>query len=243
MKILVTGGGTIAPIDDVRHVANFSTGRFAAQITEAWLALGHDVWHLATPAAARPVQREAVVDLDAEPDRERARVDDLRRRWLDCRYRLHARPIVSGEVDEYAATLRETLGRVPIDAAFLAAAVSDFAPERTPGKIASADGGRSIRCRPTPKVIRSARDWSPSTYLVGFKLLSGATIADLIAAAEAANVANRADLTVANDFREVVAGRHRLHLVRPGKAVETLDPGPDLAARLVARVGRWLEDR
>ena len=29
-----------------------------------------------------------------------------------------------------------------------------------------------MRCRRTPKVIRSVRDWAPSVYLVGFKLLS-----------------------------------------------------------------------
>ena len=29
-----------------------------------------------------------------------------------------------------------------------------------------------VRCRRAPKIIRSVRDWSPSVYLVGFKLLS-----------------------------------------------------------------------
>jgi hypothetical protein len=35
-------------------------------------------------------------------------------------------------------------------------------------------------------------------------------------------------------------GRHTIHLVRPGHAPETLDPGNDLAERLVARVMNWI---
>ena len=35
MNVVVTGGGTIAPIDDVRLMTNISSGRFAAAITEA----------------------------------------------------------------------------------------------------------------------------------------------------------------------------------------------------------------
>ena len=40
MNVVVTGGGTIAPIDDVRLMTNVSSGRFAAAITEAWLDAG-----------------------------------------------------------------------------------------------------------------------------------------------------------------------------------------------------------
>ena len=52
MNVVVTGGGTIAPIDDVRHVANASTGRFSAQITEACLASAAPVWHVHVPEPA-----------------------------------------------------------------------------------------------------------------------------------------------------------------------------------------------
>ena len=50
---------------------------------------------------------------------------------------------------------------------------------------------------------------------------------------------NRADLVVANDLETLRQGRHTIHLVRPGHDPETLDPGADLAERLVARVLAW----
>ena len=55
------------------------------------------------------------------------------------------------------------------------------------GKISSkAADSLVLHCTRTPKVIRSVRDWSPSTYLVGFKLLSGVSPEVLIRAAEIA---------------------------------------------------------
>ena len=83
------------------------------------------------------------------------------------------------------------------------------------------------------------RDWSPGGYLVGFKLTSGASDADLIARAGRANAANRTDLTVANDLLPYRLGRQTVHLVRPGEPVETLGPGGDIAGGLVDRVLAW----
>ena len=58
MNVVVTGGGTVAPIDDVRQIANVSTGRFSASITEACLARGATVWHVHAPGAQLPLLRQ-----------------------------------------------------------------------------------------------------------------------------------------------------------------------------------------
>ena len=241
MKFCVTGGGTVAPIDDVRRIANFSTGRFAAEISEALLRRGGEVWHLRTPSALAPFGRDACLDLDAEDlAAEFARLTDLRERYRSVRASFHPRTLVEGTVKEYASTLRDILTTFPIDVVFHAAALSDYEPEATEGKLISGAGSMNLRCVPVPKVIRSVKDWAPSTYLVGFKLLSDVSRERLIEVARASNEANRADLTVANDFRTVREGRQTLHLVRPGREVETLTPGPDLAERLVDRVCLWV---
>jgi phosphopantothenate-cysteine ligase len=120
-------------------------------------------------------------------------------------------------------------------------AVSDFEPEPYPGKLGSDAESLVVRCRRTPKVIRAVRDWAPSVYLVGFKLLSDVPRDELIRRAEDACRINRADLTVANDLRTLKEGKHTLHLVRPGAEAETLEPGDDLADRLVARIMTWTD--
>jgi phosphopantothenate-cysteine ligase len=244
MNVVVTGGGTIAPIDDVRQIANVSTGRFSATISEACLERGATVWHVHTPQAQIPFFRSARFDLaTTDPDAEHARLDRLLRRWQAVSGRLHLVPLGEATVADYAANLERILRTQPIDVAFLAMAVSDFEPEPYNGKLHSEVETLVIRGHRTPKVIRAVRDWAPAVYLVGFKLLSRADVAELVREAEDACRINRADLTVANDLQTVKAGSHTVHLVRTGgQPVETL--GPDaLAERLVDRVFAWAAER
>jgi len=243
MNVVVTGGGTIAPIDDVRQITNASSGRFSAAIAEACLDRGAEVWHVHAPGALLPFARHATLDPDAEPDAELDRLADLGRRWRAARGHLHLVPLAVGTVADYARSLEGVIRRQAIDVAFLAMAASDFEPEPVAGKIDSGAAELVLRCRPAPKVIRRVRDWAPDAYLVGFKLLSGAGPAELIRAAEAAGQANRADLTVANDLRAYRAGRHAIHLVRPGHPAETFGPGGPLADHLVERAFAWAKAR
>lgn len=244
MNVVVTGGGTVAPIDDVRLVANVSSGRFSAMITEACLARGATVWHIHARGALLPFERQAHFDLGvSDPAAECARLTALRNTWIEARDRLHLLPLAHGTVADYGATLERTLKDHPIDVAFLAMAVSDFEPEPFRGKLDSQGDSLIIRASRTFKVIRSVRDWAPGVYLVGFKLLSRASEQELVRHAESACRTNRADLTVANDLQSVRAGQHTVHLVRPGQPFETLPPGEDLAERLVERAFRWVAGR
>ena len=244
MNVVVTGGGTVAPIDEVRAIANASTGRLSAMIAEACLDRGASVWHVHAPSAQLPLLRRARFDLDAtDPAAEFDRLARLQARWREASGRLHLVPLREGRVAEYARTLEAVFRARPFDVAFLAMAVSDYEPEPVVGKLPSGPDDLLIRCRPTPKVIRSVRDWCPEGYLVGFKLLSGSDLGDLVAEAEAACLVNRADLTVANDQRTIRAGRHAIHLVRPGHPVESFGPDEPIADRLVGRAFAWADER
>jgi phosphopantothenate-cysteine ligase len=244
MNVLVTGGGTSAPIDDVRCITNLSTGRFAAAISESCLARGACVWHLHTPSAQLPLLRAARLDLESDdPGGEFERLHGLLDEWNRVRDRLHLVPLKAATVVDYAQNLHHLLLTRPIHVAFLAMAVSDYEPAPLAGKVSSDESELVIRCSRSPKVIRSVRDWAPSVYLVGFKLLSRANTPELIHQAEISGRTNRADLTVANDLQSLVAGRHTVHLVRTGYPPETLEPGADLADRLVARVLEWAAGR
>ena len=162
MHVVVTGGGTIAPIDDVRSIVNNSSGLFAARICEAWLVRGARVSHVTMPGAMAPFSRSARCDLDAvDHDAEVDRLQRLRRDWHAVRDRYRPIPIVSGTVGSYEVRLEGTLRRDRPDVVMLAAAVSDYEPEPILGKIDSDRDELILRCRRTPKVIRSVRDWSP----------------------------------------------------------------------------------
>ena len=243
MNVVVTGGGTIAPIDDVRLMTNISSGRFAAAISEACLDRGANVWHIHTSSAQLPLWRFAEFALDAtDSAAEHSRLTQLRERWLLERDRLRLIPLRIGNVADYAASLEHVLRSHPIDVVFLPMAVADFEPEPVAGKIRSGSDALVLHCRPTPKVIKRVRDWSPAVYLVGFKLLSRVSRDELVHRAIEACHDNRADLTVANDLETLRQGQHTVHLVRRGHNCETLEPGADLALRLVARVFAWAKE-
>jgi phosphopantothenate---cysteine ligase (CTP) len=240
MNVLVTAGGTVAPIDEVRQITNASTGRFGAMIAEAALTRGARVWHLHAPGAQRPFDRQALFDLDtADAPSEIQRLSQLQAQWLEVRDRCHSEPLLKGTVPEYAERLEVILREHPIDIVFLAMAASDFAPEPITGKLSSDSPTLTLHCHRLPKVIQSVRDWSPGVYLVGFKLLSNVPEAELIRQGQEACLANRADLTVANDLRTVRSGRHTIHLIRPDHPPETVGPDDSIADRLVDRAFAW----
>lgn len=218
MSILVTGGGTIARLDDVRFLANASTGRFSASITEACLRRGERVWHLHAPGAELPLLRWARLDRElerADLEELHGRLDGAFKGWKEHAPRLRLVQAGQGTVQEYADGLRAILEQEPIEVAFLAMAVSDYAPEATPGKISSTLEELTVRLRPTPKVIQRVKEWAPEVFLVGFKLLSGVSESELVAAAVASGIRSRADLVVANDLSQYRSSGHVIHVVRP----------------------------
>jgi phosphopantothenate---cysteine ligase (CTP) len=239
MNVVVTGGATIAPIDDVRYLTNVSSGRFSARITEAFLARGATVWHIHGPHAVLPFDDRARLRLDAEElHAEISRLRALHAEYAAIRgeSRLHCQPILKGRVEDYSSVLHFILTSLRIDIAVLAMAVSDYEPEREWGKVSSDRQAWTLTLHRTEKVIQSVRDWAPGVFLVGFKLLHDVSSGLLIETAREATIANRADLTVANDLKKKDQGQHTLHIVDGGGVVETLGPGDDLAVRLVDRL-------
>ena len=189
MNIVVTGGGTIAPIDDVRVITNVSTGQFSSEISEACLAQGCSVWHVHAPSVLLPFHRLARLDLDvARKSEELQRLAALQGAYDLAKDRLHFRPLTQGTVADYEQALRKVFAETAVDVAFLVMAVSDFEPKPVAGKISSDRAELTLRLVPTPKVIRLVRDWAPSAYLVGFKLMSGSEPEELIEQARQASL-------------------------------------------------------
>lgn len=244
-RVLVTAGGTRVPIDEVRWIGNGSTGRFGADIVRACLDRGAAATHLVAKHAARPFVRT----VDA--------AGDLESQWAECQQlaaaarsvgdRLHS--VEYSTFDEYADQLERLLTRDEYDIVFLAAAVSDYAPLPAEGKLSSDADDLAIRMRRLPKLIGRVKEWAPTIYLVGFKLLAGADHADLIAAALRSCEQNHADVVVANDWRSLTSGHHAVHLVRQGQPAMSFAAGSSAgdfanpAEFVVHHVLRWHAER
>lgn len=216
MKILVTSGGTKVPIDRVRDITNMSKGTFGSRIAKQALLAGFEVDYLISQDGKSPFS----IKIDYG-DKD----DQITSKMIENSAALHALHMFVGQnwsryqefryrnFDDYSVSLQAILEDRQPEVTILAAAVSDYGVGNyTDGKIRSGSS-KTIELIDYPKLIHQVKDWCPSTFLVGFKLLVGVTQDELVAASMKSISDNRCDLVVANDYESLKAGAHELILV------------------------------
>lgn len=206
--VLVTAGGTREPIDDVRAVTNSSSGRFGAALALA----AHEQGFRVTFVAAHDAIRAGI----APPG---------------------ARVVPFGTTEELDAALTRCFADDPPDVVFMAAAVADYRPVPTDGKIASDRDELVIRMGRTPKILATLRRRLPTATLVGFKLLSGVTPEELATVGVAQCRRDALDFTVANDLAELGGDAHPVTLCRPDGTLRRIAGERSVvAARLISAI-------
>ena len=207
---LVIAGGTEEPIDDVRVITNRSTGRFGAAIANALTDAGVKVDLLASPRLLEHSE------------------------WL--RPAISKHPFSSFASLEVA--LEHQINRIRPDYVFMAAAIADYSPVATQGKLSSNQDEMIIRMRRNPKLISRLRALGgPKATLIGFKLLSNVSTAHLIEIAQAQIATNQLDLCVANDASQISNHHHPIWMVSPNGQVEAAEGSKsEIATALVRHV-------
>jgi phosphopantothenoylcysteine synthetase/decarboxylase len=210
-SILITSGPTRGHIDAVRYITNKSTGRLGVLM------------------AAEALSRDASVTFvygkgSLIPDPESVSEDGLSR--------LRVREIET--VDELLDVMREELREHRYDAVLHSMAVLDYVPETyLEEKTPSGQEDWWIKLVRTPKVIKEIKELQPTSLLISFKLEAGKSKEELIDAAHRSLLANRADLVLANDLRDVEQGRHIGYLVSPAGQIVAVAEGKEEIARLL----------
>jgi len=207
LRLLITTGGTREPIDDVRFVGNSATGRTGALIAEEAVRRFHTV-HLASGTGS-------LVPAD----------------WVADSGLLVSRTF--GSAADLSDLVEDWLKEYEFDAVVAAAAVADFAPLATPGKLSSAAGEMVLTMKPVPKVLDRMRELAPDTILIAFKLESGVSQEELFTRARRTMSRCSADLVVANDAAGMGSGGHAAWILGPGEDVESAENRNLLAARLL----------
>lgn len=103
-------------------------------------------------------------------------------------------------------------------------------------KLSSYEDNLVIVLKPTPKIISSIKNLSPSTYLVGFKLLDGVSKEKLIEVAKRLRNKNKCDLVVANDLATIRNGEHIGYIIDRNNEIEEAHGKDDIAKKLVRRI-------
>jgi phosphopantothenoylcysteine synthetase/decarboxylase len=181
MNCIVTAGPTFEPLDDVRRLTNFSTGRLGTELANFLTARGHKVTlligELATYAGEREVQSVKVFSTTTDL---RAKLKSFAAKKVDAIF--HA-----------AAVSDFMFGKM-----FTRDAAGKLKPFRPSKKISTRGGNLFVELVPTPKIIAELRGWFPQAKIVGWKFEVDGTRMDAFHAAERQIADCRADFCVAN---------------------------------------------
>ena len=181
MNCIVTAGPTFEPLDDVRRLTNFSTGRLGTELANFLAARGHKVTlfigESATYAGARKASSVKTFSTTADL---RAKLKSFSGKKVDAIF--HA-----------AAVSDFTFGKM-----FTRAAAGKLKPFQPSKKISTRGGNLFVELAPTPKILADLRGWFPKTKIVGWKFEADGARADALRAAEKQIADDATDFCVAN---------------------------------------------
>lgn len=181
MNCIVTAGPTYEPLDDVRRLTNFSTGRLGTELANFLTAQGHQVTLLIGESATWPGERKAQsVKVYSTTKDLRAKLKSFSGRKVDAIF--HA-----------AAVSDFTFGKM-----FVRDAAGKLKPFQPSKKISTRGGNLFVELTPTPKIIAELRGWFPRTKIVGWKFEADGGRADALRAARKQLADCATDFCVAN---------------------------------------------
>jgi phosphopantothenoylcysteine decarboxylase/phosphopantothenate--cysteine ligase len=181
VNCIVTAGPTYEPLDDVRRLTNFSTGRLGTTLANYLAARGHGVILLlgeqATYAGERRAQRVESFSTAADL---RAKLKTLAAKKVDAIF--HA-----------AAVGDFSFGRI-----FAPHAANKLVEIKSAGKIPTRQGKLLVELLPAPKIIAELRGLFPRTKIVGWKFEVDGKRAEAVEAARRQIAECSTDLCVVN---------------------------------------------
>jgi len=167
MNCVVTAGPTYEPLDEVRRLTNFSTGRLGTELANFLAARGHKVTLLigeqATYAGERRVHRTEIFTTTADL---RARLKTLASRRMDAVF--------------HAAAVSDFLfGKF-----WLRSPAGELVEFKSPKKIPTREGKLLVELEPAPKILPELHTWFPQARIVGWKFEANGARADALNAAK-----------------------------------------------------------
>ena len=181
MNCIVTAGPTYEPLDDVRRLTNFSTGRLGTELANYLTARGHRVTLLIGESATWPGERQArSVKMFTSTKDLRAKLKSFAGKKVDAIFHASA-------VSDF------TFGKMFTHDA--AGKLVRFKPSK---KISTRGGNLFVELVPTPKIIAELRGWFPKTKIIGWKFEADGGRADALRSARKQIAACATDACVAN---------------------------------------------
>ena len=181
MNCIVTAGPTYEPLDDVRRLTNFSTGRLGTELANFLADRGHDVTLLIGESATwAGVRRAWAIDTFSTTSDLQSKLKACSRKRVDAIFHAAA-------VSDFTFGKMFTRDR--------GGKLKGFTPSK---KISTRAGSLFVELVPTPKIIASLRSWYPRTFIVGWKFEADGARPDALRSARKQIADCSTDACVAN---------------------------------------------
>jgi len=233
-KIIITAGGTSEKIDNVRKITNSSSGKLGMTIANHLLEENNDliIYYVCSKHSLKPTdERIKIIEIDGTIDLKNTIESLLTNEHIN--YFIHSMA-VSDYMTDYVTTIERIKKSMKkhsdIDNAFKNIEIIGES------KISSYEDNLVIVLKPTPKIISIIKNLSPSTYLIGFKLLDGVAKEELIEVAKRLRDKNNCDLVVANDLSNIRNGNHIGYIINKTNEIEEAHGKDDIAKKLVRKM-------
>ena len=233
-KYIITAGGTSEKIDNVRKITNSSSGKLGMKIANHLLEEADDImiYYICSKSSLRPQDnRVKIIEIEGTLELK----NDIEKLLLseNIDYFIHSMA-VSDYMTDYVTSLDRIKSSIiqskSIDEVFSNIEVIGG------NKISSYEDNLVVVLKPTPKIISIIKDLSPTTYLVGFKLLDGVSKEELISTARKLKDKNKCDLVVANDLSSIRNGEHVAYIIDSDNNIEESHGKDDIAKKIIRRM-------
>lgn len=255
-RILITGGPTNEPVDEVMKITNMSTGSISLNLAKKALEKGNFVCLVVTESVLRSslfersgfqdAENLAVISIETTQDMYDALASQSQLAGVEpYDVVIHAsavgdyKPQFSFRMEDMARELAfqakksaPALTQEALAELFLSTLTDPICKVNDSSKISSYEPNLTVKLTLTTKLITNLRKWFPDSILIGFKLLENVSKRELMEAAQKLCVKNNMNYILANDLAELRNGSSTRYLVTPvgytGVNLSAPDGGPNL---------------
>lgn len=236
LNIVITAGGMSERIDQVRKITNSSTGKLGVKITEELLKKENinKIYYLCSKESLKPDNSNVqIVLIDGVLDLKDKVTSILSENNIDIFIHSMA---VSDYFVSYVTTAENICREIDYTLRDSQQVLEKPVYRLKERKISSDEDNLIVSLKKAPKVISLIKDISPTTYLVGFKLLDGVSSEELIEVAKRLRDKNNCNLVVANDLNEIRQGRHHAYIIDRSDEIIEVTHKEEIAKSLVKKI-------
>lgn len=238
-KIIITAGGTSERIDNVRKITNSSSGKLGSVIASKLIKLMDEkiekIYYICSKNSIKPDNEKIeLIEIFDTNDLKNTIEELLTKEKID--YFIHSMAVSDYTVD-FVTTAKKIADNINNNKdSDVYSLIVNNKDNFDDAKISSYEEDLIIKLKRTPKIISLIKDISPSTYLVGFKLLDGVSEEELINVATNLKKKNKCNLVVANDLSHIRNGEHKAFIIKNDREHINASGKEDIAEKLVSEM-------